>query len=62
MAKDTKRIYVLEICYDADKGEIEYIEEFVTSASSAPVLIPIPDSVEVDEEYWEIDPNVIGES
>ena len=62
MAKNTKKIYVLEICYDDTKGEIEYIEEFVTNASSKPGIIPWPETVEVDEEYWELDPNTIGES
>jgi hypothetical protein len=62
MAKNNKKIYVLEICYDTEQGEIEYIEEFVTSVSDNPTLIPFPDKVEVDDEYWDVDTNIIGES
>lgn len=62
MAKDNKKIYVLEICYDEDQGEIEYIEEFITGVSSKPAVIPLADVIEVDDEYWEIDTNIIGES
>ena len=61
MAKDNKKIYVLKICYDEDQGEIEYIEEFITGASK-PAVIPLADVIEVDDEYWEIDTNIIGES
>ena len=61
MAKNNKKVYVLEICYDEDQGEIEYIEEFITGASK-PAVIPLADVIEVDDEYWEIDTNIIGES
>ena len=62
MAKSNKKVYILEICYDNEKGEIEHIEEFVTSVSDQPTVIPFPEDVEVDEEYWDIDTNIIGES
>ena len=63
MAKNNKKIYVLEICYDTEKGEVEYIEEFVTSYADKPAIIPFPDELEVEgDEYWEFDTNEIGES
>ena len=62
MLKKNKKIYVLEICYDDEQGEIEYIEEFITSISDKPAVIPFPEDIEVDDEYWEIDTNIIGES
>ena len=62
MSKNNKKIYVLEICYDTKNGEIEYIEEFVTSLSDKPSFIPFPEEIEVDDEYWEIDSDIIGES
>ena len=50
MSKNNKKIYVLEICYDTKNGEIEYIEEFVTSLSDKPSLIPVSDTLEIDDE------------
>ena len=43
--------YILTIIYDTDTEEIEHISEFV-SGNDTPVMLPYPDHVEVDDEYW----------
>tara|TARA_R100000781_G_C4072938_1_gene125093 strand:+ start:397 stop:576 length:180 start_codon:yes stop_codon:yes gene_type:complete len=54
--------YVLTIVYDTESDEIEYIQEY-TSGDDAPVLIPYPDNIEVDDKYWKmVNTNEVAES
>ena len=45
--------YTLEIVYDTDKEEVEYIQEYVSSSTDSPALIPMATEIEIPEGYWE---------
>ncbi|QDP66955.1 MAG: hypothetical protein Unbinned4409contig1002_56 [Prokaryotic dsDNA virus sp.] len=47
------KVYTLEIVYDTDSDEIEYIKEYVSSATDSPALIPMVTEIEIPEGYWE---------
>jgi hypothetical protein len=56
------KTYTLEILYDDETDNIEYVKEFI-STSDAPVFIPYPDSIEIDQETWDsINNGEVGES
>tara|TARA_R100001463_G_scaffold35623_2_gene77359 strand:- start:3509 stop:3688 length:180 start_codon:yes stop_codon:yes gene_type:complete len=52
------KTYTLEIIYDDKTEEIESIQEFV-SGTEPPAFLPMPEEVEIDEDYWDM--NYSGE-
>ena len=45
--------YSLTIVYDTETDEIEYIQEYI-SGGDTPALIPYPETLEVDDKYWDM--------
>jgi hypothetical protein len=52
------KVYTLEIVYDDKTEEIEHIKEYITG-TEPPAFIPMPEEIEVDEDYWDM--NYSGE-